>query len=253
MIRSKPTTAKQAVTAASTDAPLETKQGDTAKPSAAASFADPATQQATGAVASKGQHPTHTVVGVYEGRSPITGPTSRMLEAGFAADRAGNADHALDMYKNVELYLKRDIAKGLPAEKLAEAELTAEMINEPSVNVAVLKAMLTTTGLIDDLAPTPKKHFLQLLNRTGLAHGHKGDNETALFYADMALQLDPDYGAARYNEACAAMRLGYEDSALNSLAQAIADPSFDFKALAKNDTDWNGVRDSNDKFRALVS
>jgi tetratricopeptide (TPR) repeat protein len=216
-----------------------------------------------GSVANKETVPTRTLVGVYHKGERAGSESARLLDRGFAADTAGQPDRALRDYElafgvfRVEVSSKhgeRLRAKGIDPD--------AFLMKDNPVSVKIL---LDRSGMLDEvpaLRNTLKKYF----NRGALATKHvvdrmpdrdaaatKNEYGHAALLSEVALSLDPGYGAAHYNMACVALRgFGDVDEALASLERAIADRSFDFKKLAREgDTDWNGLRDDA-RFRALV-
>ena len=128
-----------------------------------------------------------------------------------------------------------------------------------NADLLALHRALRDSGILD-VDPEAKTTLKKLLNRTGLAlkhqadqHGAPEDYANALRYCQKAIEVDPSYGAAHYNEACIMLKLGRTGPALASLATAIQDSSFDFKKQAREkDVDWNVLRLDNASFRQLV-
>ena len=68
---------------------------------------------------------------------------------------------------------------------------------------------------------------------------------------DKALELKPDYAEAFYNKACCYGLQGNVDLAIENLQQAINLNPEEYWEWAKNDLDFNSIRDS-EQFQALI-
>jgi hypothetical protein len=219
-----------------------------------------AEKRVLGQVGNQETVPQRTIVGVYHKGQKPTSNSQQMLARGFEADKAGNHDKALRDYELAFAFLRQEVV-GKFGKELQARGVDADwlLLND---NPVVFKSVLREAGIFESSTET-RDTFKMYLNRTGLAIKHKTAAEKpekareeygfASMMIEMALELDPKYGAAHYNNACIAL-VGFGETglALDGLERAIADPSFDFKKLAReNDTDWNGIR-NDPRFRQLV-
>ena len=85
----------------------------------------------------------------------------------------------------------------------------------------------------------------------GAAHLYRGENEAAVAASGQAVRHDPDYHVARYNLACALIRLGRLDEALAELALAF-EHSPETRDHARVDEDMRPLQ-GDPRFEALMA
>jgi tetratricopeptide (TPR) repeat protein len=81
--------------------------------------------------------------------------------------------------------------------------------------------------------------------------GALGRYEEAIEYLDKALEIDPGYAYAWYNKACYKVKKGDIDNGLLDLKKAIEIDKEQFVKLAKEDKDFESIR-NDDRFEALI-
>lgn len=91
---------------------------------------------------------------------------------------------------------------------------------------------------------------LAWINR-GFALGNLGRYEEAIASYDKALALNPNNPGIFYNKACAYALQANPDMAINNLSHAIELNSEKYRELAKNDSDFDSIRE-NEHFQALL-
>lgn len=220
----------------------------------------PGSTKTVGNVASKEQIPTTAVIGKFPS-AKSSSPASLLLDKGFAMDQAKQSGKALEQYAKAGVALRSEIADALGAKLTATGLGPEELKSLPAHSEPVIFGHLVRNGLFALLSPTLQETTLKYFNRTGLAHKHEGDVGMAAIYCMQALTLEPKYGPAHYNLACATSKMenanGPTDikarnkEVLDHLEGAIkADKTF-FTKLALSDPDFNDLR-SDGRFRALV-
>lgn len=188
--------------------------------------------------------PPPTLVSIAKYPSPKLGSEAeRLLEMGFSADQLpGGDERALAAYSKASVALRRELARALGDRWLSKAGLSEEGLLAMDDD-AKLKAMLELTGAFSSLGKPEQQLVLKYYNRMGLALRHSEDQDGALLYVSMALQLDPSYAPAHYNLAAMQLGLGDRGDSLASLAEAVRlDPAF-MKRQALKDPDLNPLRD----------
>lgn len=220
----------------------------------------PSSKVYTGQVATKEQRPTLPVIEKYpSAKSSLE--SARLLDKGFGLDQAGKPKEALAQYDLARAALRGEIAAAL-VDKLTSQNMSAgQLAAMPAHADPLIAGFLSRSGLFAQLPTAIQESFLKLENRSGLAMKHDGDPGAACALLMTALTLNPTYGPALYNLACATLAIelpadradipARNREALGYLEQALASDKKFFTSLALKDPDWNPVR-QDPTFRRLA-
>ncbi len=96
-----------------------------------------------------------------------------------------------------------------------------------------------------------KPDYHEAWNNRGWALDKLGRFEEAIASYDQALEIKPDYTSAFYNKACCYALQGNVEQAIENLQQAIKLSPEKYREMAKNDSDFNKIREDV-RFQALI-
>lgn len=212
------------------------------------------------AVANPQQLPAATLTAPAADRKPSHGPGAQFEQLLQRLSAPGKA-MAREVYG---IDLERDMSVGTPvAVKSPDTVRILENIAGQSsglaaAGVAVLENLAreevrALEGSAAHPGATPRSAHRQsadILVGKGTLKAVMGDVAGAIPLFQQAIALDPQYGTAHYNLACASARLGDVERFAAPLAKAI---SLDkkYQAMAAGDSDFDAVRDSKE-FSAIT-